>query len=174
MRLSSENDHYRTLLIEYDSAQPVEILKQQRRSLVRSEAAGKAECQNAWINRINRSEQPIQVRFGTVITRILCGKASAYAIKHLRLQSLPNTPEQVVRDGADTRPIFGITHIVAPLIAEIPVKQVGPFLSEKCWHMHSICDVAHRIFLRLYLRPQFPGNTRGHFAVYLAHAIVET
>src|SRR5690348_14023182 len=160
MRLSSENDHYRTLLIEYDSAQPVEILKQQRRSLVRSEAAGKAECQNAGIDRINRSEQPIQVRFGTVITRILGGKASAYAVKHLRLQSLPDAPEQVVWDGADTGPILGITHIVAPLIAEIPVKQVGPFLSEKCWHMYAICNVAHRIFFRLDLRPQLLANTR--------------
>ena len=72
--------------------------------------------------RIGKSQQSVEMRFRTVIARILLGHPSTYAIKHLRFQCLTHTPEQMIGDGVDARPEIRIAHIVAPFVTEIAVE----------------------------------------------------
>ena len=140
MRFTGKNKQHGPLRIGDDLFQPIGIFEQQRGALIARKTTREADGEHIWIQWVRMLEQSIEMGIATVDAQLLTAYALVYRLQHARLQGLTYAPKNMIGNLVNALPKAGII-AVAPLLAEVAIKNFGPFPSQKCRHMHAIGDV---------------------------------
>src|SRR5262249_29718394 len=131
MRLAGEQQHHGALGIVDEASEARAIAQQQGGALVGGETPRKAEREHVGSLRIEQPRDVPQLWGTPSFARELAMQTLAHIRQHARFHVPCRRPVALVRDLLESAPEVRIAQSLAPLPAELAIKELHPALMEK-------------------------------------------